>query len=139
MGIDWTKVQTSAATTRLIGRAIAWLFIAEHAERLVSEGKAYYCFCSQDELERDRDEKLKNQLPPIYSGKCRVLDPADAQKRHAGGEAAAIRLRIPEHPIRFHDIVHGPVEFSNEVVSDPIILRSSGIPFTTTWWWWTTR
>ena len=53
------------------------------------------------------------------------------RSRSAGaphGEAAAIRLRIPEHPIRFHDIVHGPVEFSNEVVSDPIILRSSGIP-----------
>jgi nondiscriminating glutamyl-tRNA synthetase len=35
---------------------------------------------------------------------------------------------FPEHPIRFHDIVHGAVEFSSEVVSDPIILRSSGIP-----------
>ena len=57
-----------------------------------------------------------------------MLDPAEAQQRRANGEAAAIRLRIPEHPIRFHDIVHGAVEFSNEVVSDPIILRSSGIP-----------
>ena len=37
-------------------------------------------------------------------------------------------MRIPEHPIRFHDIVHGEVEFSNEVVSDPIIVRSNGIP-----------
>jgi glutamyl-tRNA synthetase/nondiscriminating glutamyl-tRNA synthetase len=37
-------------------------------------------------------------------------------------------LRIPERPIKFHDIVHGDVEFSNEVVSDPIIVRSSGMP-----------
>ena len=51
-----------------------------------------------------------------------------SQRRRANGEAAAIRLRIPEHPIRFHDIVHGPVEFSNEVVSDPIIVRSTGMP-----------
>jgi nondiscriminating glutamyl-tRNA synthetase len=100
----------------------------EQAERLLSEGKAYLCFCSQEELERDRAEKLANQLPPVYSGKCRALDPAEAQQRRASGEAAAIRLRIPEHPIRFHDIVHGAVEFSNEVVSDPIILRSTGIP-----------
>src|SRR5271165_2457872 len=100
----------------------------EHAERLVSERKAYLCFCSQGELERDRAQKLAAQLPPIYSGKCRALDPAEAQQRHAGGEAAAIRLRIPEHPIRFHDIVHGTVEFSNEEVSDPIIVRSSGMP-----------
>ena len=50
------------------------------------------------------------------------------RKRRASGESCAIRLRIPEHPIRFHDIVHGAVEFSNEVVSDPIILRSNGMP-----------
>ncbi len=54
--------------------------------------------------------------------------PRRAERRRANGEAAAIRLRIPEHPIRFHDIVRGPVEFSNEVVSDPIIVRSTGMP-----------
>src|SRR5579871_458098 len=100
----------------------------EHAERLVSEGKAYLCFCPVEELERDRAHKLATGQAPIYSGKCRALDPAEAQQRRANGEAAAIRLRIPEHPIRFHDIVHGAVEFSSEVVSDPIILRSTGIP-----------
>jgi glutamyl-tRNA synthetase/nondiscriminating glutamyl-tRNA synthetase len=128
MGMDWDEgpdVGGSYAPYRQSDRLDIY---REHAERLVSEGKAYLCFCSQEELERDRDEKLKAQLPPIYSGKCRVLDPAEAQQRRARGESAAIRLRIPEHPIRFHDIVHGPVEFSNEVVSDPIILRSSGIP-----------
>src|SRR5207302_10495899 len=56
------------------------------------------------------------------------IDPEEAKRRKAAGEAAAIRLRIPEHPLRFHDIVHGTVEFSNEVVSDPIILRSNGMP-----------
>ncbi len=128
MGIDWDEGSDVGGEYAPYRQSDRIAIYREHAERLVSEGKAYYCFCSQDELERDRDEKLRNQLPPIYSGKCRVLDPADAHKRHAAGEAAAIRLRIPEHPIRFHDIVHGQVEFSNEVVSDPIILRSTGIP-----------
>ena len=103
-------------------------FYREQAERLLREGKAYLCFCSQEELERERAHALAHQQPPIYSGKCRALDPAESQRRRANGEAAAIRLRIPEHPIRFHDIVHGPVEFSNEVVSDPIIVRSTGMP-----------
>ncbi len=123
-----TKVPTSADRYAPYRQSDRLAIYREHAERLVSEGKAYLCFCSQEELERDREEKLKNQLPPIYSGKCRGLDPAEAQRRRASGEAAAIRLRIPEHPIRFHDIVHGAVEFASEVVSDPIILRSSGIP-----------
>src|SRR5689334_21579819 len=99
-----------------------------YAERLIREQKAYYCFCTDEEMEREREQALKEQRQPIYSGKCRNLDPAEAARRRAAGEPAAIRLQIPEHPIRFHDIVRGEVEFSNEVVSDPIIVRSSGMP-----------
>jgi len=98
------------------------------AERLVDEGKAYYCFCTQEELELQREQAMKEGRQPIYPGNCRKLELADAKKRKASGELSAIRLKIPEHPIRFHDIVRGSVEFSNEVVSDPIIVRSTGIP-----------
>jgi nondiscriminating glutamyl-tRNA synthetase len=100
----------------------------EHAERLVDEGKAYLCFCTEEELQRERERAQAEHRQPIYSGKCRAIDPGQASARRTGGESCAIRLRIPEHPIRFHDIVHGDVEFSNEVVSDPIILRSNGMP-----------
>jgi len=130
LGIDWDEgpdkePQGPFAPYRQSDRLELY---REHAERLVKEGKAYLCFCSPEELERDRERALQHQQPPIYSGKCRALNPEESQRRSAAGEGAAIRLRIPEHPIRFHDIVHGPVEFSNEVVSDPIILRSTGIP-----------
>ncbi len=100
----------------------------EHADRLVSEGKAYLCFCTEEELQKERDKAIAQGGQAIYSGKCRAIDPAEAKRRKSAGVACAIRLRIPEHPIRFHDMVHGEVEFSNEVVSDPIILRSSGMP-----------
>jgi len=128
LGLDWDEGPDLSGPYGPYRQSDRVAVYREHAERLVSAGKAYLCFCSQEELERDRDEKLARQLPPIYSGKCRALDPVEAQHRRSRGDAAAIRLRIPEHPIRFHDIVHGMVEFSNEVVSDPIILRSSGIP-----------
>lgn len=100
----------------------------QHAEQLLAEGKAYLCFCKAEDLEAERKQALAGHKSPIYSGKCRAIDPAEAKKRRAEGEAAAIRLHIPERPIKFHDIVHGAVEFSNEVVSDPIIVRSSGMP-----------
>ncbi len=100
----------------------------EHAERLLNEHKAYLCFCSEADLQKERERAQAEHRQPIYSGKCRILDPQEAQKRRAAGEQCAIRLQIPERPIRFHDIVHGNVEFSNEVVSDPIIMRSSGMP-----------
>jgi nondiscriminating glutamyl-tRNA synthetase len=128
LGLDWDEgpdVGGPNAPYRQSDRLDSY---REQAERLLREGKAYLCFCSQEELERERAHALAHQQPPIYSGKCRALDPSESQRRRANGEAAAIRLRIPEHPIRFHDIVHGPVEFSNEVVSDPIIMRSTGMP-----------
>jgi nondiscriminating glutamyl-tRNA synthetase len=128
LGLDWDEGPDAGGPYAPYRQSDRLAIYREHAERLVREGKAYLCFCTPEELERDRERKLANQQPPIYSGKCRALDPADAQRRRQNGEAAAIRLRIPEHPIRFHDIVHGAVEFSNEVVGDPIILRSTGIP-----------
>src|SRR5947207_5802428 len=100
----------------------------EHAERLLREAKAYLCFCSNEELEAERQRAIAEHRPHVYSGKCRALAPDEAAKRRASGTPAAIRLRIPEHPIRFHDLVHGDVEFPNEVISDPIIMRSNGVP-----------
>jgi glutamyl-tRNA synthetase/nondiscriminating glutamyl-tRNA synthetase len=128
LGIDWDEGPDVGGAHAPYRQSDRLELYREHAERLVKEGKAYLCFCSPEELERDRERALQHQQPPIYSGKCRALDPEESQRRRASGEGAAIRLRIPEHPIRFHDIVHGPVEFSSEVVSDPIILRSTGIP-----------
>ena len=128
LGLDWDEGPDVGGTHAPYRQSERLDLYREHAERLLREGKAYLCFCSQEELERERAHALAHQQPPIYSGKCRALDPAESQRRRANGEGAAIRLRIPEHPIRFHDIVHGPVEFSNEVVSDPIIVRSIGMP-----------
>src|SRR5271167_2276329 len=128
LGLDWDEGPDVGGPHGPYRQSDRIDFYREHAERLLREGKAYLCFCSQEELERDRAHALAHQQPPVYSGKCRALDPAESQRRHANGEAAAIRLRIPEHPIRFHDIVRGNVEFSHEEVSDPIIVRSSGMP-----------
>ena len=127
-GIDWDEGPDVGGPHAPYRQSDRLAIYREHAERLVKEGKAYLCFCSQEELERDRETALAEQRSPLYSGKCRGLDPAESERRRASGEAAAIRLAIPERPIRFHDIVRGMVEFSNEAVSDPIILRSSGIP-----------
>jgi glutamyl-tRNA synthetase/nondiscriminating glutamyl-tRNA synthetase len=100
----------------------------DYADRLLREGKAYLCFCTAEELEEERKRALAEHRSPHYSGKCRALDPAEAQKRKVAGEQGAIRLKIPERPIKFHDMVHGEVEFASEAVSDPIVVRSSGMP-----------
>jgi nondiscriminating glutamyl-tRNA synthetase len=128
LGLDWDEGPDVGGDYGPYRQSDRLAIYREHAERLVAEHKAYLCFCTEEELHLERERAAAEHRQPIYSGKCRNTDPDEAQRRRAAGEACAIRLRIPEHPIRFHDIVHGEVEFSNEVVSDPIILRSSGMP-----------
>jgi nondiscriminating glutamyl-tRNA synthetase len=128
LGLDWDEGPDVGGSYGPYRQSDRLEIYREHAERLLQEGTAYLCFCTEEELQKERGRAIADQRQAIYSGKCRALDPAEAKRRREAGEASAIRLKIPEHPIRFHDIVHGNVEFSNEVVSDPIILRSSGMP-----------
>jgi nondiscriminating glutamyl-tRNA synthetase len=128
LGIDWGEGPDVGGPYPPYRQSDKMDVYREYAERLIREQKAYYCFCTAEELERDRAQAMAEQRQPNYSGKCRNIDLAEAERRRAAGEPAAIRLKIPERPIRFHDIVRGDVEFSNEVVSDPIIVRSSGMP-----------
>ena len=128
LGLDWDEGPDVGGGFGPYRQSDRLAIYREHAEKLLSDHKAYLCFCSEEELQRERERANVEHRQPIYSGKCRGIDPAEAERRRVAGEPCAIRLRIPEHPIRFHDIVHGAVEFSNEVVSDPIILRSSGMP-----------
>lgn len=101
----------------------------QHTDRLLKEGKAYRCFCTNEELEAERQQAIAEHRPQVYSGKCRLLSADESASRAAKGEAFAVRLHIPaDHPLRFDDIVRGPVEFAAETVSDPILVRSSGVP-----------
>ena len=128
LGLDWDEGPDVGGPYGPYRQSDRLEIYREHAERLLAEGKAYLCFCAEEDLQTERERALSEHRAPVYSGKCRRLDPAVAKQQRATGQACAIRLQIPERPIRFHDIVHGEVEFSNEVVSDPIILRSSGMP-----------
>jgi nondiscriminating glutamyl-tRNA synthetase len=128
LGLDWDEGPDVGGSYPPYRQSDRLGIYREQAERLLNEGKAYLCFCSEEELQAERERVQATGGQMIYSGKCRRIDPVEAKRRRLAGEACAVRLQIPEHPIRFHDIVHGDVEFSNDVVSDPIILRSSGIP-----------
>ncbi len=128
LGLDWDEGPDKGGAYGPYRQSDRLEIYREHAERLLNEGKAYLCFCTEEELQKERDSASAEKGQAIYSGKCRRLDPQEAKSRRTNGETCAIRLKIPERPIRFHDIVRGDVEFSNEVVSDPVIVRSSGMP-----------
>ena len=98
---------------------------AEHTERLLAEGKAYRCFCTPEQLESERAQAAAEHRPQVYSGRCRNLPASEIEFNLAAGKHFAVRLKIEDHPLRFHDIVRGPVEFAAETVSDPVLVRSA--------------
>ena len=98
---------------------------AEHTERLLAEGKAYRCFCTTEELEAEREQAAAEHKAQVYSGRCRNLSASEVEQNLAAGKHFAVRLRIENHPLRFHDIVRGDVEFAPETVSDPVLVRSA--------------
>jgi glutamyl-tRNA synthetase/nondiscriminating glutamyl-tRNA synthetase len=101
----------------------------EHADRLLAAGHAYRCFCPAEQLEADRQAALASGQPPKYSGRCRALDPAVSAARVAAGEAAVIRFKVPAgRDVTFHDEVRGDVTFATDVIGDPVLVRSGGIP-----------
>lgn len=96
-----------------------------HTAQLLAEGKAYRCFCTPEELEEERQQALAEHRPPVYSGKCRVMNKFDVKENLLRGKTYSVRLMIPDRTVRFHDVVRGDLEFSPETISDPILVRSA--------------
>jgi nondiscriminating glutamyl-tRNA synthetase len=101
-----------------------------HAVELMSRGQAYHCFCSEEQLEMDRYQALRNMQPPKYVGRCRNITADDARTRIEAGESAVIRFRVPDgdREIAFDDLVRGRVSFMTDVIGDFVLVRSGGVP-----------
>ncbi len=101
----------------------------ERAERLLAEGKAYPCFCTDEELGRKKEARLKDGLPPQYDGACRSLSPAERERKRNEGRPESVRFVIPSNAERrLDDLIRGSVVFPSGMVGDFVIIRSNGLP-----------
>jgi glutamyl-tRNA synthetase/nondiscriminating glutamyl-tRNA synthetase len=128
LGLDWTEGPLIGGPYAPYRQSERMEIYQQHTGQLLAEGKAYRCFCTTGELEQERQLALQQHRTQVYSGKCRNLAASEAISRAAAGETFAVRLAVPDAPLRFHDIVRGDVEFASEAVGDFILVRSSGIP-----------
>jgi glutamyl-tRNA synthetase len=94
-----------------------------HVDKLLKEGKAYYCYCTPEELEARRKLAMAAGKPPKYDRKCR------SQSAPVSGRTPAVRfLSSDEGQTIVRDLIRGPVTFENQQLDDLIILRSDGLP-----------
>ena len=100
----------------------------KYAQKLIDMGYAYECFCTQEELDAEKEESIKNKKPHKYSGKCRNLSEAEKEKLRAEGRKPSIRFHVPEGETSYDDMVKGHLHFDNSLIGDFVIMKSNGTP-----------
>ena len=101
----------------------------EMAERLIRQEDGYRCYCSRERLNEMRQEQERRDQPTGYDGRCRDLSPVQRQEMEAQGGPSVVRFAMPRSgTTRVQDLIHGEVEFSNELLDDFIILKADGFP-----------
>lgn len=119
-GMRWLKLDWDEGPFRQTDR---FGIYRDYADKLLREGKAYYCYCSAEELERKRKEAISRGETPKYDGHCRNL------KEAIGDRKAVVRFKMPqEGKIEVNDLIRGLVVFDNANLDDLIIVRSDGTP-----------
>jgi len=100
----------------------------EQAEVLLQKGQAYPCFCTPEELKKQREEQLRRGEPPGYDGRCSRLPLSQVRRRISRGDAYTIRFRLREGEVTFRDLLRGEVSVSLPQKGDFVILRRDGTP-----------
>lgn len=101
----------------------------QYTDKLLAEGKAYYCFCDTETLEKQKQEQLAKGETPKYEGTCRQLPKETIDQYLKEGRPYVIRIKTPCNEIlAIDDIVRGHVEFDSNQIGDFVIVKSDGIP-----------
>ncbi|MBI4925313.1 MAG: glutamate--tRNA ligase [Bdellovibrio sp.] len=127
--------------TRDIFRSLEWLglawdeeiifqskrlkFYQEKAQSLVEHGFAYYCDCSESDVEQMRERAKASGKKPQYDRHCRDLNKSPDQ----GGHATVLRAKLPlQGSVEFRDLIRGHIKFENQDLDDFVLIRSNGAP-----------
>lgn len=99
------------------------------ARDLVGRRRAYPCYCTPEELERERERVGGDRAVLRYSGRCRSLEPAERRRLEAEGRESSVRLASPRSgEVTVTDEVRGRVSFPASEIDDFVLLRSDGRP-----------
>jgi glutamyl-tRNA synthetase len=128
LGIDWDEGPEVGGDYGPYLQSERMDVYADVAAKLLAAGKAYHCYCSQEELEQRREAARQAGHHSGYDGHCRVLTPEQVQEYVDAGRRPVLRLRMPDRPISFDDLVRGEITFQPENLGDYVLVRANGHP-----------
>ncbi|MBQ0045331.1 MAG: glutamate--tRNA ligase [Mycoplasma sp.] len=101
----------------------------ELAFKLLEEGKAYRCFCTKEELDKNRNAAMSGGQTPKYNRHCLYLTKEEIQAKLDAKTPFTIRLKIEDNTeYSWDDMIRGKVSVPTSALTDPVILKSNGIP-----------
>mgnify|MGYP001158293210 CR=1 FL=1 len=102
----------------------------KYIKKLLDEGNAYRCFCTQERLEKLRIEQRQKGFTPRYDGFCRNLSKAETSRRAESNEDYVVRMKIPEatETMVLNDLIRGKVSIETSQSEDQVIVKSDGFP-----------
>jgi len=128
LGIEWDEGPEIGGPFAPYRQSERLEIYKKYLETLLKEGKAYYCFCSEEELEGQRQNAISIGQSWKYNGKCRGLTPEKVNKNLAEGKPGIIRLKMPAKKVAFDDLIRGKVEFDSVLIGDIGIAKNLNAP-----------
>ena len=127
LGLDWDEGLEAGGEYGPYRQSQRLNLYRGYAYRLLKEKRAYYCYCTEEDLEERRREALRKGQTPRYDGRCRNLTKEQIERYEREGRRPTIRFKVPRGRVVVSDLVRGEVTFEPEPQGDFIILRSDGV------------
>lgn len=129
LGIDWDESVDLGGEYGPYRQSERNDIYKKYYEELLEKGLAYKCYCTEEDLEKEREEQMARGETPQYSGKHANLTLEEQQQLEEQGLKASIRFRVPANKeYRFTDMVKGDISFESEGMGDFVIVKKDGTP-----------
>lgn len=129
LGIDWDESIDIGGDYGPYRQTERLDIYRRYTQQLLDTGRAYLCYCTEEELEREREEQAARGEMPRYSGKHRNLTEEQRRAFEAEGRVPSVRFRVPEgRTYTFDDMVKGSISFESDGIGDFVIVKKDGIP-----------
>jgi len=129
LGLNWDEGPETGGSYGPYRQSERLPVYRKYLEQLVADGQAYYCFCSNEELQQEKEAARNGKRDYKYSGRCRELTSEEVQQRLSQGLKPVIRIKAPDNgTCVVHDLIRGDVEFNYVLMDDFIIAKSDGWP-----------
>ena len=128
LGLDWDEGPQKEGMYGHYRQSERLDIYKKHLQTLIDADLVYPCYCTEEELEEERQALILSKRMPRYMGKCRNLTADERKQRENEGRKHSFRFKVHPQVIEFEDLIRGAMKFEGEAVGDFIIVRSNGMP-----------